>query len=165
MLASNPGLSPSQYLDVISGNDKTASFTEAMKSSDRSFGALAVATVLHDNRPRVTMESANIDVIRRRALSDLIYTLEEGAGAVIVSHSNDADVRTERRLGHINRLLHHGGSQLMSHNVPRHYVSSPSVRARVSNGLRQLLVSARDPLSTKSVPVRSGAPAHSGLKR
>jgi len=78
-----------------------------MKASDRGFKALAVATVQREMRPRNALDSSNIEVIRRRVVTDLIATLEVGAVT-----SNDA--RTERRRCHVTRLLRHAGSEIDS---------------------------------------------------
>lgn len=120
------GVPPSRHLDALLSRDTTSSFDAAMGTSDRGFRALARATVVRARAqncaavvntsqtpgPDVGADASPVtDVVKRRAIADLVKKLEDGAVGAASAKTTAAAASLERRRSHVTRLLRYAGAE------------------------------------------------------
>lgn len=162
---SAPSVPPRRHLDVLSSHDKTGEFDTAMGASDRGFRALARATVVrarksHDLDASAAVDAPAVDdVVKRRAISDLVQKLEEGAAGAATAKSAAAAASAERRRSHVTRLLHYAGAEMPGRRVPgivADVAARRSIAGRLSDVLLTQLLAASEGKRTGAATGSSG---------
>ena len=126
-----------------------------MQSSDRGFKALAVATVSRGSLPTIGSRAPSFnktdDVVRRKAIADLIVSLEGGvedahvsiSAAAASAKSRASGIRSSDRIREDTiRLLYNAGAE--SHCSKRRVIApTDSIRqARLAGNLRDVVLGA-----------------------